>query len=182
MKRIKDFIYDKNDIVIALAVLVIAALIINWRMGVIMDYPHQMFTAANPTTQQGDDQTPDADATDSPGGDGQTADQPGTADPADGQDQPTGDQPGQTDAPPATGDGGLWSSGMLTKNVDVEVTGNSASEAIGCLVDAGLFDDYADYQQICEENGLDHEKVRAGSFTFNQGDTKKDVAKAINWS
>ena len=43
MKWIKDFLYDKNDILIALLILVAAALIILWRMDVIMAYPQTVF-------------------------------------------------------------------------------------------------------------------------------------------
>ena len=32
MKKFKDFLYDKNDILIALLILIVAALIITWRM------------------------------------------------------------------------------------------------------------------------------------------------------
>ena len=39
MKSFKDFYYDKNDIIIAILILFIAALIIMWRVNVIMDYP-----------------------------------------------------------------------------------------------------------------------------------------------
>ncbi len=39
MKGLKDFIYDKNDILIALVILILAALLIIWRMDVIMAYP-----------------------------------------------------------------------------------------------------------------------------------------------
>ena len=42
MKGLKDFFYDKNDIIIALAILMIAALLIVWRMEVIMDYPETL--------------------------------------------------------------------------------------------------------------------------------------------
>lgn len=42
MKGLKDFFYDKNDILIALAILMIAALLIVWRMEVIMDYPRTL--------------------------------------------------------------------------------------------------------------------------------------------
>ena len=42
MKRLKDFFYDKNDILIALAILVLAAALIIWRMEVIMAYPKTM--------------------------------------------------------------------------------------------------------------------------------------------
>ena len=39
MEKIKDFIYDKNDILVALLVLVLAAFLFCWRMDVIMEYP-----------------------------------------------------------------------------------------------------------------------------------------------
>ena len=75
----------------------------------------------------------------------------------------------------------LWQADVLAKDVEVEVTGNSAFAAIQCLIDKGLFEDYAEYQRICEENGLDHEKVKAGTFTFKKGSTKNDIAKEMNW-
>ena len=39
MKKLKDFIYDKNDIVIALLILAAAAFIIFWRLDIILEYP-----------------------------------------------------------------------------------------------------------------------------------------------
>lgn len=42
MKSLKDFYYDKNDIIIALLILCIAGLIIMWRIDVIMDYPQTL--------------------------------------------------------------------------------------------------------------------------------------------
>ena len=39
MKKLKDFFYNKNDIIIVLIILAIAALIIYTRIGAIMDYP-----------------------------------------------------------------------------------------------------------------------------------------------
>lgn len=42
MKTLKDFYYDKNDIIIALLILCIAGLIIMWRINVIMDYPQTL--------------------------------------------------------------------------------------------------------------------------------------------
>ena len=49
-------------------------------------------------------------------------------------------------------------------------------------MDAGLFEDYAEYQQICADTGLNHEKVSAGTMVFEEGSTKKDIARKINWS
>ena len=42
LKTLKDFYYDKNDIIIALLILCIAGLIIMWRINVIMDYPQTL--------------------------------------------------------------------------------------------------------------------------------------------
>lgn len=42
MRRIKDFFYNKNDILIVLIILAAAAFIIYTRIGVIMDYPEKL--------------------------------------------------------------------------------------------------------------------------------------------
>ena len=49
MKGLKDFIYDKNDILIALVILILAALLIIWRMDVIMAYPETLAEQTNTT-------------------------------------------------------------------------------------------------------------------------------------
>ncbi len=38
MNKIKDFFYNKNDIIIAVIILLIAAGVIYWRVGAIIDY------------------------------------------------------------------------------------------------------------------------------------------------
>ena len=166
MKWIKDFLYDKNDILIALLILVAAALIILWRMDVIMAYPQTVF--ANGSDADVSAAASELNVNDQQSGEGQSS-------------QPDG---GTTDAGsdgnPAAG--ALWTGGTLSRDVEVNVTGSTAAAAIDCLVQAGLFEDYAEYQQICQESGLDHEKVSAGVLTFEKGSTKKDVARKINWS
>ena len=42
MKKFQDFFYDKNDIIIALLILLFAGLLIMWRIDVIMDYPQTL--------------------------------------------------------------------------------------------------------------------------------------------
>ena len=173
MKKLKDFIYDKNDIVIAILILAVAALIISWRLGIILEYPKQLLGTDNPvfdTPVSDDDVTqPDDSEGDEPqisegdqpqGGEGET-------------DETQGDET-EEDIP-------LWDGGVLTEDVEVEVEGASASAAVKCLVNAGLFEDYAEYQKICEAEGMNHEKVSAGTFTFKKGTTKVQIAKKINW-
>jgi hypothetical protein len=83
---------------------------------------------------------------------------------------------------PAVPTSGLWEGGVLTRDVEVDVYGNSAMAAVQCLVDAGLFDDYNEYKTICDIAGMNHEKVSAGSLVFTAGTTKEEVARKINWS
>ena len=173
MKKLKDFIYDKNDIVIAILILAVAALIISWRLGIILEYPKQLLGTDDPVfdTPVSDDDVTQPD--DSEGDEPQTSE----------GDQPQGSE-GETDEPQGgetEEDIPLWDGGVLTEDVEVEVEGASASAAVKCLVNAGLFEDYAEYQKICEEEGMNHEKVSTGTFTFKKGTTKVQIAKKINW-
>ena len=160
MKKFKDFIYDKNDIIIAVLILAVAALVIFWRLNIILEYPKQLL---------GTDDT----GIETPVDGGNEADDSGDNTDGDDIDDNTDDN--------STQDVPLWQGGVLTKDVEVEVTGNSASAAIQCLIDKGLFDDYDEYKKICDDNGMDHEKVKAGTFTFQKGSTKKEIAKKMNW-
>ena len=53
MKKLKDFFYNKNDILVVLIILAAAAFIIYTRIGVILDYPEKLAkeAAATETTQ-----------------------------------------------------------------------------------------------------------------------------------
>lgn len=66
LKLLKDFYYDKNDIIIALLILCIAGLIIMWRIDVIMDYPQTLAkeTDTIQTTEESAIGTSDAAAED----------------------------------------------------------------------------------------------------------------------
>lgn len=173
MEKLKDFLYDKNDILIAFLVLVFAALLIIWRMNVIMDYPEKMFAEEG----MSDSSVVGGEEDDSEGDDSQS----GSPTQPDQDDESAADADqggGSDDAAPSS----LWADGRLTREVEVDVYGNSAMAAVNCLVDAGLFTDYAEYQRICEDTGLNHEKVSAGTLTFAAGTTKQEIARKVNWS
>lgn len=171
MEKLKDFIYDKNDILVALGVLLLAAFLIVWRMDAIMDYPEKIFADGEQiSAEQGSDEGQD-DADGSAGSDENP----------DSGDTPQPDDSGSSDTPAVPSDA-LWQGGILTRDVEVDVYGNSAMAAVQCLVDAGLFDDYEEYKIICDLSGMNHEKVSAGSLLFEKGCTKEEVARKINWS
>ena len=60
MERFKDFLYNKNDIVVAIVILAIALTVIAFRVADIMKYPAEMAQQqadAVKSVQQQDDQT-----------------------------------------------------------------------------------------------------------------------------
>ena len=167
MNKFKDFIYDKNDIIIAAAILIAAALLIWWRLNVILDYPQQLISESTDTNVT--EITDSGDATDA-----SSVDTTDTGDATtDANSDATGDDSSTTTE--------LWADGALTRDIEVTVDGETASAAIQCLIDAGLFDDYAEYQSACDSQSLDDEKVSAGTFTFAKGSTKAQIARQVNW-
>lgn len=174
MKKFKDFIYDKNDIIIAVLILAVAALIIAWRLDVILQYPKQLIdndadtNVSEPADNSDDNTDKPADNKDNSS---DSTDNSSDAANSNGGDSTTAPEPAQ-----------LWIDGKLSKDVEVDVIGTTASAAVQCLIDKGLFTDYAEYQKACDSLGLDDEKVSAGTMTFTKGSTKADVARKINWS
>ena len=142
MKGLKDFIYDKNDILIALVILILAALLIVWRMDAIMDYPQTL------------------------------AQQTGTTDTTDDTAVPSKDDGKGSDST-------LWSNGVLSKEMKVQVEGGSATAAVQSLVDAGLFASYEDFTKVCKAAGCTPEDIKATTFTFEAGCTQTDIAKIV---
>ena len=179
MKKFKDLIYDKNDIIIAVLILAVAALIIAGRLDVILQYPKQLINnGADTNVSEPADNTDNSD---------DNADTPAdnTDNSGDNADKPadnSGDNANNGDATPAQEPAQLWVDGKLSRDIEVDVTGTTASAAVQCLIDKGLFTDYSEYQEACENLGLNHEKVSAGTMTFTKGSTKADVARKINWS
>lgn len=161
MKKFKDFLYDKNDILIALLILVAAALLIIWRMEAIMEYPKTLLS---------DDTVAEEPAPDE-------GRQSGEASGEEGGDQSESEDGGSS----SETSGALWSNGALTRDVEVTIPGgSSAYDAVQILINAGLFESYEEYQGICDENGWNHQNVSAGPITFEAGFTKTDVARGIN--
>ena len=193
MNKIKDIIYNKSNILIALLILAIAALIIFWRLSIILEYPKEILgtdqasevltepdeDAASTDANAGNDTAnTDADAsqnTDNAGTDANANSDAANAD-------ASKDAESQSDDSGEVTTSAKWDGDKLAADLEVKLTGTTAYEAVMCMVDAGIFKDYEEYQDICGEMGYDHEKMRAGVFTFAKGTTKEDIIKEVNWS
>ena len=151
LKKFQDFFYDKNDILIALLILCFAALIIMWRIDVIMDYPQTLAKETDTlhTTEQSAVDTPqDTDKEDAPADEDTESDQ-------------------------------VWMAGELTQDVSISIAGGSASAAVDGLVTAGLFESYDEFASVCKAAGRNPEGIIAGTFTFEKGSTQTDIAKEV---
>ena len=196
MNKIKDLIYDKSDILIAILILAIAALIILWRLGIILEYPKQLIGTDEATSvltepdedaaaQADAEQAAEGDSTEVKTGDGtaaETATGSENKTEGEGTDAKTGEDTAKADDAVTVTNTAQWDGDKLANDLQVTLTGTTAYEAVSCLVDAGVFADYDEYDTICGEIGYDDEKMKAGVFTFAKGSTKEDIIKAVNWS
>ncbi len=156
MKGLKDFLYDKNDILIALIILIVAALLIVWRMDVIMEYP-QTLAEETGTQDTTEDMAVDDDTAASDSSNDDTSQDEGDSAPTDT----------------------LWSGDTLSRDVTVTVQGGSATAAVQSLIDAGLFESYDQFAQACASAGCSPESIKATTFTFAAGSTQADIARLV---
>ena len=158
MKHLKDFFYDKNDIVLTFIILAIAIVIIAWRMDVIMEYPATLAKQTHTTTTtQTVEEIPDEPA---------PAEKPEEQKSASGEE---GVKPVES----------LWINGTLSKDVTVSVASGSAIAAVDSLIDAKIFDSYDQYVNTCNELGVNPEDIKATTFTFTKGSSHSDIAKQV---
>ena len=185
MEKFKNFLYDKSDIIIAIAILLVAALIIAWRLNAIVEYPKEIIDDNNSTEFVEDTQTEDTestdetdDATDAPSQEPES--KPETK-PEANPDEPSNE--GVVEIPQDTLESSIWdSNGLLAKDVTIEWNGDYAIEIIQCAVNQGLFEDYNEYANICLNNGVTSPENIPGTqaSTFKKGSSKVDIALQIH--
>ena len=175
MKKIKDFFYDHNDILVVLLIVLVAAAVIYWRVNVIMEYPKlaaEEIARNNGTTTSENANT-----------DGTT--EGGTTDGGTNTDGNTNTDSTQGGSSEYVSDGGtnlndglIWEKGVLKNNLAITVPSGSATEAVQALVDAGLFSSYDEFEDIAVKEGVNY-GVLAGTYVFPAGSTQEDIVKMV---
>ncbi len=145
MKWIKDFIYDHNDLLVALIIILIGATVIYGRMNLILDYPAKVSAmseeAGNAVSGNVDD--PNAGQT-NPGGDN-----PG------GQTTPGGDTPGGNDDPNGQTTPGVDDpNGQTTPGGDDDPNGQTTYEYVDFKVADGQYKSWEQLAKGMEEQGI----------------------------
>jgi hypothetical protein len=179
MQKIKDIFYDMNDLIVALLIIVIAALLIRDRIDVILDYPNANAsgvvyeanggaqtdeTDANGSddAQTGDAATDDAatDGADAPASEGTNADAS-----ANGDAETNGAAAGETPVPPAS---------EPVKYSLYVAYGETAAQIAQKLLDAGLIESNNEfYDALIEADAAT--RLQAGSFIITEGATPAEI-------
>lgn len=157
MKRLKDFFYNFNDIVIVLGILAIAAFLILWRVDIIMRYPKTVAAQTVQTSQK----TEDSKSKDTP------------------KDKDKKDNDKNNSEKSTVDDGTIWKDGVLKNNMSVKVPSGAATDAVAGLVEAGLFKSYDDFAALSEQLGLDPTSIIPGTYKFDAGESQSDIIKAV---
>ena len=168
MKKIKDLIYDYNDIFVALLIIAVAGAIILWRVTNIMAYPD--YLAGKEQTQSGDVDFSDVDLTLEDVEDFNvdpediTTQMPGEDETQSGEQTPAV-QPQEGETPAADANGKI--------TVDIP-KGSSANGIAKILKEAGLIDDVDAFLETVEK--LDATlKMKYGTYKIPQGSTAEEI-------
>lgn len=186
MNRIKDFIYDKNDLLIAFIIVAIAAFVIMSRVEVIMAYPTsleaELYAAEDNVSN---DDLPKTQVTSSNGEDGpadtdpdQDTDSEGL--PSESGDDPEGgadDQPEQGSIPDSQPNNPSTDANVGFISIYIEY-GATGSQIAQLLVDSGLISSREVFYDAVTAAGADT-KLQAGNFKIPSNATPADIIRII---
>jgi hypothetical protein len=163
MNLIKDIFYNKNDVLIALVIVLVAGYVIVDRIGVIMDYPSMLTAIAAEQNGEVVPENPDNNGVDP---DTPVSDNPGVEDPA-------------VD-PPAPNPVAEQTTGEPTvQQVSIHIeSGATGSQIAQKLVDAGLLENRDAFYDAVAAAGAET-KLQAGSFKIPSNATPAEIIRII---
>ncbi len=167
MKHLREFIYDKSDILVALVILLIAALVIFWRFEAIADYPSTLVD-----TEKGKSASESSEMT-------KSKDKSKNTD-----SKATRSEKENSDSGADKDDNGgnsskVYRDGVTKEDANVSVQSGSAIEATESLVSLGYFNSFDDFISTCSSAGVDPNAIKAGNFTIPAGSSKSDIARIV---
>lgn len=168
MNKIKDIIYDYNDIFVALLIIVIAGIMLLWRVNSIMEYPEYLAQKA-PEAQQTQQDVDFKDVDLEP----EHVDENLNTEPEDVNSENLNQPEQQPEEPPKE------ETPQIAGDVKFEVPkGSSASKIADLLRQAGLIDDQKEFLSKLAEMKADT-KLKAGTFTIPAGSDYEAVIKIL---
>jgi hypothetical protein len=181
MKKLKDIIYDYNDIFLAVIIIAIAAGIIFWRVADIMAYPD---TASGKGSggKTGSVDFSDVDLNQQPVDDMNTDPDDVTTSGSGIASGGAGSQGGESSTGSGSGTGsgtGSGSGSVSAKETKITIPSGSGSSKIAQIVyDAGLCSSAKEFADRCVELKKDT-KLQAGTFTIPAGSSIDDIINIL---
>jgi len=171
MNRIKDFLYNKNDIVIAFIIVAVTVFIILWRVDVILAYPQELVAMtyveedipAGPITTPYDDNAGAADGNAATGG--------GIV----GSDAEDGEGSGEGEGSEGGTASGVETPEMFAIYINY---GETSLQIAQKMVDVGFFESTDEFLDMVNE--LDAEtKLKTGNHIIPENATKEEVIEYL---
>ena len=172
----RDFFYNKGDVLIAILIILVAATVIYFRVGIVMGNPdpgeriRDFFSSLNLPGQSGE---PAVTGTEDD--EGQQAAQPDDTDTPTQEDQTPADEPGGQDPEPE------GTAPPPSASADVTITvnaGDAASTIADKLLAAGAISDKQAFLAEVEAQGA-ASKLKQGTFTIPAGSSISDIIKIL---
>ncbi len=74
---------------------------------------------------------------------------------------------------------GPWKDGKLKEDMLVYIEPGDAVSAVEILVDAGIFESYDEYVELCEKEDINPGSIQTMEFTLAEGSTKEDIIRLV---
>ena len=166
MKHIKNFFYNINDLILAAIILAAAAVLIYWRLDIILDYPEKVLESNNNNTVIEEIQVPEEEE--------ESAETEVETEPVEEEEEPIEEEP-------AIAAGSMFVDGKLKEDVTVTIQGGSANAAVSSLISANFFDDYKQYSEAVESLGGTPENIKAGTYSFRKDTSLESILDVITF-
>jgi len=166
MNKLKDIIYDKNDIFIALIIVIIAGLIIHNRIEIIMAYPSELIaetTAKKSTVVSEEEWQP---VIEEPDEEDETSDEEEPVNEEEEQSSENEEEDESQDNPVVT---------EITIEIEYGATGSQIAQL---LIDKGLISSLGEFYSAVEAANADT-KLQAGTFKIPSNATPAEIIRII---
>jgi hypothetical protein len=167
MNKIKDFIYDKNDLLIALLIVAVAAYVILSRIDIIMAYPKTLVAESETGKNSVTVTAPDTSVKPSGTGDEEINN-------VDEGQNPPDDTP---EIDPPTGSQTTGEPAISQVSIYIEY-GATGSEIAQLLIDSGLIENKQIFYDAVTAAGADT-RLQAGNFKIPSNATPAEIIKII---
>ncbi len=173
MNKLKDIIYDKNDLLIALVILLCASFVIYEKIDVIMDYPSSL--GAQTLTEQKEvavDYTGTTEDTDETNA---STDQENTDSSSDQDKKAATEDSSKPESNSSDNADNKTQPEKFTLTIDYGATGSQIAQD---LVDSGLLNSKQEFYDAVNKAGADT-RLQAGSFNIPVGSTPDEIISII---